>query len=224
MDLTAKRAAMRALSYGVYIVSAFARDTHTAAIVTWLSQAGLEPPRIMMGLKRDGRIYKEIKVSRKFVINLVGESQKAFAASFLKKCDVDGQKINGYPFRSGVTGAAVFADVAQGDFDPLIHGWPSWDADMHPSLRWIRRSTRSSSRWSWVEKMKVVPWWRWISPMRSMICRAVCESRFAVGSSAITRAGSYTATSNPFVTARLTSCWNRWILSPASPPWSRAHV
>lgn len=111
MDLTAKRAAMRALSYGVYIVSAFAGGTHTAAIVTWLSQAGLEPPRIMMGLKRAGRIYKEIKTSKKFVINLVGESQRPFAASFLKKCNVDGEKINGFPFRSGVTGAAVFMDV-----------------------------------------------------------------------------------------------------------------
>ncbi len=84
MDQTAKRAAMRSLSYGVYIVSAYANGVHNAAIVTWLSQAGMEPPRIMIGLKQDGRIYKEIKESQKFVINLVGESQKPFAASFLK--------------------------------------------------------------------------------------------------------------------------------------------
>jgi len=111
MDLSAKRAAMRSLSYGVYIVSAYSSGRHTAAIVTWLSQAGLEPPRIMLGLKRDGRIYREIEESRKFVINLVGESQKSFAASFFKKCEVEGQKINDYPFRPGITGAAIFDGV-----------------------------------------------------------------------------------------------------------------
>ena len=68
MDLSAKRAAMRSLSYGVYIVSACAKGKHSAAIVTWLSQAGMEPPRIMMGLRRDGRIYREIEESRKILL------------------------------------------------------------------------------------------------------------------------------------------------------------
>ena len=111
MDLAAKRSAMRSLSYGVYIVSAYANGNHTAAIVTWLSQAGMEPPRIMMGLKRDGRIYQKIRDSQKFAINLVGESQKSLAASFFKKCDVENNTINGYPFKPGITGAAVFEDI-----------------------------------------------------------------------------------------------------------------
>ena len=111
MDHSAKRAAMRVLSYGVYIVSAKSGDSITAAIVTWVSQASIEPPLIMMGIKRDGRIYREVKESRKFVLNIVGEDQKKIAASFMKKCEVDGNKINGYIFIEGKSGAPVFNDV-----------------------------------------------------------------------------------------------------------------
>ncbi len=111
MDQSAKRAAMRVLSYGVYIVSAKSGDSISAAIVTWVSQASIEPPLIMMGIKRDGRIYYKVKDSKKFVLNIVGEDQKKFAASFMKKCEVDGNKINGYIFTEGKTGAPVFKDV-----------------------------------------------------------------------------------------------------------------
>ena len=86
MDLSAKRAAMRILTYGVYIATAKSGDSVSAAIVTWVSQASIEPPLIMMGIKKDGRIYNDVKNSQKFVLNIVGEDQKKFAATFMKKC------------------------------------------------------------------------------------------------------------------------------------------
>ncbi len=95
MDLAAKRAAMRVLTYGVYIATAKSGESISAAIVTWVSQASIEPPLIMMGIKKDGRIFNDVKTSQKFVLNIVGEDQKKFAASFMKKCEVDGNKING---------------------------------------------------------------------------------------------------------------------------------
>ena len=111
MDLSAKRAAMRILTYGVYIATAKSGDSVSAAIVTWVSQASIEPPLIMMGIKKDGRIYNDVKTSQKFVLNIVGEDQKKFAASFMKKCEVDGNKINGFIFTEGKSGAPVFEDV-----------------------------------------------------------------------------------------------------------------
>ena len=111
MNQSAKRAAMRNLSYGVYIVSAKSGDSVVAAIVTWVSQASIEPPLLMVGLKKDGRIYREIQESGKFVLNIVGAEQKKFAASFMKKCEVDGNKINGFIFTEGKSGAPVFQDV-----------------------------------------------------------------------------------------------------------------
>ena len=102
---------MRILTYGVYIVSAKSDDSVVASIVTWVSQASIDPPLLMVGIKKDGRIYREIKASNKFVLNIVGAEQKKFAASFMKKCEADGNKINGYIFTEGITGAPVFDDA-----------------------------------------------------------------------------------------------------------------
>ena len=108
MDTSIRRKALRAFSYGVYIVSAKSKKVYSASIITWLSQASFNPPTIMMALKKDGRIEDYIKESRHFVINIVGQDQKDFAASFLKHCDVQGTTMNGYPFRCGKSGAPIF--------------------------------------------------------------------------------------------------------------------
>ena len=78
-----------------------------------------------------------------------------------------------------------------------------------PSHRRTMRGVCSSSRWSWVEKMKVRPRLRLRSRIRSISCVALCVSRLAVGSSASTSAGRCTM-------ARATA--TRW----RSPPESRS--
>jgi flavin reductase (DIM6/NTAB) family NADH-FMN oxidoreductase RutF len=108
MDTSIRRKALRAISYGVYIVSAKSKKGFSASIVTWLSQASFDPPLIMMGLKKSGRIDTHISESGCFVINIVGQNQKEFAASFLKNSVVQGNSINGYAFREGKTGAPIF--------------------------------------------------------------------------------------------------------------------
>lgn len=111
MDSSVKRKALRAISYGVYIVSAKSSKGYSASIVTWISQASFDPPLIMMGLKKSGRIDEYIKEAKHFVVNIVGKDQKDFAATFLKKSEIRGATINGYTFREGLSGAPIFEDV-----------------------------------------------------------------------------------------------------------------
>lgn len=111
MEISPKRKAMRALSYGVYLVTVKDGDDVSAAIVTWLSQAGMEPTKIMMGLKRDGRIYDQIRNTRKFNVNILGTEQKKMAATFMKKCEISGDSINGFMVSPGENGIPVFDEV-----------------------------------------------------------------------------------------------------------------
>ena len=69
---------------------------------------------------------------------------------------------------------------------------------MAPSSTRTRRSAMSITRWSWVEKMKVVPLLVHLF-IRSRICVPVTRSRLAVGSSASTIAG-WTASARAMAT------------------------
>ena len=62
-----------------------------------------------------------------------------------------------------------------------------------PSARRTIAFAFDITRWSWVEKMNVVPSVRFSSFIRSMMFWPVTESRFAVGSSASTRPGLVTS-------------------------------
>ena len=49
MDPQAKKVALRAINYGLYVLTAKDGDELAAASVNWLSQASFEPPLIMVG-------------------------------------------------------------------------------------------------------------------------------------------------------------------------------
>src|SRR5437764_7018749 len=51
MDPQAKKVALRAINYGLYVLTAVHDGEYGAAGVNWLSQASFEPPLVMVGVK-----------------------------------------------------------------------------------------------------------------------------------------------------------------------------
>jgi len=112
IEVSIKRKALRALTYGLYIASVKSESTYFAAIVRWLSQVSFKPAQIMIALERDGRYYSAAKKEGSFAVNIPGTAQKKLAASLLKGCHVDGKAINGFPFFEGKSGAPYFEECA----------------------------------------------------------------------------------------------------------------
>jgi flavin reductase (DIM6/NTAB) family NADH-FMN oxidoreductase RutF len=111
MDPEQKKISLRNITYGVYVMTVKSDNDYAAATVTWVSQASLDPPKIMLGLKRESKTAILVKKTQQFVLNILGESQKPMAKAFLKHAKIEGTNLNGYRFCSGETGAPILTDA-----------------------------------------------------------------------------------------------------------------
>ncbi len=99
MDRALRKEVLRKLHYGVYVVTAREGEAYSGALITWLSQASLEPPLVMMALRKDSKIYELLRTSGQGVVHILAEGQKDLAADFFKATKVEDGKLNGHPFR-----------------------------------------------------------------------------------------------------------------------------
>ncbi len=111
MDEKAKTEILRLIPYGLYVLTARDTDGVNAATVSWLSQASFEPPRIVVGLRRETGIWARVRSAGEFAVNVVGADQKSMAQTFFRHVEPEGDTLGGYPFRDGATGAPILADA-----------------------------------------------------------------------------------------------------------------
>ena len=111
MNEEAKKVALRMINYGMYLLTAKDGEDIAAGTVNWLSQTSFKPPLVMVGVKADGRLHSLIEKTRTFAVNILGSDQKNLAAEFFKPLKVEGRKINGTPYETGVTGSPILTDT-----------------------------------------------------------------------------------------------------------------
>ena len=112
MDPQQKRAALRAINYGLYIVTATHGGQTAAAGVNWVTQASFEPPLVVVCIKPGTETHDLALESGGFVVNVVGADQIDVAKSFFRPTVVEGDTLNGFTFHtSPVTGAPHLVDL-----------------------------------------------------------------------------------------------------------------
>src|SRR5229473_8574521 len=80
MDASAKKTTLRMIPYGLYVLTAAAKDGRVAAAtVNWVTQASFEPPLVVVGVKADSHVHAIIKESKAFALNFLGKGQQALA-------------------------------------------------------------------------------------------------------------------------------------------------
>ena len=115
LDPDQKKLALRAINYGLYVLTAKDGDDYGAGGVNWLSQASFEPPLIMCGVKADSGSAAIIDKVGAFGVSVLAEDQLDIGKAFFRSTEVDGNEINGVPFEPGPeTGS------------PLILACPYW--------------------------------------------------------------------------------------------------
>ncbi|HEY2428536.1 MAG TPA: flavin reductase family protein [Acidimicrobiales bacterium] len=112
MDPQAKKVALRAINYGLYVLTAIDGDQVGAAGVNWLTQASFEPPLIAVAVKADNDSHAIIEKTGTFAVNVLGEDQLDIGKAFFRTTKVENGTLNGYRFEPGPeTGAPLLVDL-----------------------------------------------------------------------------------------------------------------
>lgn len=112
LDPAAKKVALRAINYGLYVVTATDGSDYGAAGVNWLSQASFEPPLIMVGVKDDSGTAALIDKTGKLAVSVLGEDQLDVGKAFFRSTTVEGDQINGHRFEPGPeTGCPLLVEL-----------------------------------------------------------------------------------------------------------------
>ena len=106
-----KRAALRMISYGLYVLTAKVEEDIGAATVSWVSQVSFEPALVMVALRKGTGIHNLTKGSGRFVLNILGADQQEMASAFFKRTQVEGNTLSGYRFHLGENGMPILDDV-----------------------------------------------------------------------------------------------------------------
>ena len=112
MDVQDKKTALRMIPYGLFVLTGRSDENGAAAgAVNWVTQSSFDPPQVVVCVQKESFLHKVIEEAGHFALNAVGKSQEALAVRFFKPADVDGQKIGGYEFMLGSTGAPLLVDA-----------------------------------------------------------------------------------------------------------------
>jgi flavin reductase (DIM6/NTAB) family NADH-FMN oxidoreductase RutF len=112
MNADAKKAVLRMIPYGIYVLTADdGKGNIAAATVNWVTQSAFAPPLVVVGVKADSGTYKTVKAAQSFALNMLGKDQKALAFTFFRPADVIDGKLSGQAYRKGATGAPILVDA-----------------------------------------------------------------------------------------------------------------
>jgi flavin reductase (DIM6/NTAB) family NADH-FMN oxidoreductase RutF len=112
MDANAKKAALRMIPYGLYVLTVKGSDgAISAATVNWVTQTAFAPPLIAIGVKTDSGVYAALKTNKQFALNILGKGQQKAAFAFFKPAKVEGGTLSGEPFTSGANGAPILTNA-----------------------------------------------------------------------------------------------------------------
>jgi flavin reductase (DIM6/NTAB) family NADH-FMN oxidoreductase RutF len=112
LNADAKKAVLRMIPYGIYILTADdGQGGIAAATVNWVTQSAFAPPLVVVGVKADSGTYATVKAAGHFALNMLGKDQKALAFTFFRPADLSDGRISGQAYRKGETGAPVLIDA-----------------------------------------------------------------------------------------------------------------
>ena len=112
MNSDAKKAALRMIPYGIYILTADdGKGGIAAATVNWVTQTAFAPPLVVVGVKADSGAYQIVKTAGSFALNMLGKAHKGLAFTFFKPVNLADGKLSGQAYRKGTTGAPLLAEA-----------------------------------------------------------------------------------------------------------------
>jgi flavin reductase (DIM6/NTAB) family NADH-FMN oxidoreductase RutF len=112
MDEQARKTALRMIPYGIYVLTAGARDGDVAAAtVNWVTQTSFSPPLLALGVKTDSGVYAVARKTGEMVLNILGQGQQGAAFAFFKPSKYEDGKLSGEAVAWAANGAPILASA-----------------------------------------------------------------------------------------------------------------
>jgi flavin reductase (DIM6/NTAB) family NADH-FMN oxidoreductase RutF len=110
MDVQEKKTALRAITYGLYVMTASHDGEYAGGGVNWLTQVSFEPPLVAAGVKADSGLHALIEQTGLFAVNVLADDQLDIGKAFFRSTTVEGDRINDHKFERGVATDAPILD------------------------------------------------------------------------------------------------------------------
>lgn len=113
MNADAKKIALRAIPYGIYVLTADdGAGNIAAATVNWVTQTSFAPPLVAVAVKADSGPYAVVKSAGTFALNVLGKDGKGAAFTFFKPTEVGEGTLSGQPYTKGAaTGSPILSSA-----------------------------------------------------------------------------------------------------------------
>src|SRR5438067_10155361 len=114
MDVDARRAVLRAFSYGLYAVGVRAGERFNLFTANWLTQVSFEPPLVALAVEQDAYSLELIRESGRFAVSLLRADQREVAMTL------------GRAHRKTPAKATAFAHEPAPSGCPILLDSPAW--------------------------------------------------------------------------------------------------
>ena len=112
LDPNAKKLALRAINYGLHVLTATDGKEYGAGGVNWITQASFEPPLVVAAVKADSGSAAIIASTEAFAVNVLGADQLDIGKAFFRSTTMEDGELNGHPFEAGpVTGSPLLTET-----------------------------------------------------------------------------------------------------------------
>jgi flavin reductase (DIM6/NTAB) family NADH-FMN oxidoreductase RutF len=89
MDQQDKKVALRAITYGLYVMTASSGGEYAAGGVNWVTQTSFDPPLVAAAVKADSGLHALTEASGLFAVNVLADDQLDIAKAFFRSTEVD---------------------------------------------------------------------------------------------------------------------------------------
>jgi flavin reductase (DIM6/NTAB) family NADH-FMN oxidoreductase RutF len=111
MDEKAKKQTLLMIPYGLQVLGAAHAGKATVATVNWVTQAGFNPPLVVVGIKKDSGSHAMVKDSKAFALSMLGSGQKGIAGAFFRHVEPKDGKFGDFVYETGKNGAPIVSDA-----------------------------------------------------------------------------------------------------------------
>jgi len=122
--------ALRLLTNGLYVLTTCLEDSIHSAAVTWVSQVSVQPPLVLIALRRNSHLAHAVRKARRFALNILATDQQALAAPFFayQTAPLAAASLSGFAVRPDVGRCPLLTD-ALGWLECRVAGEPVTPGD-----------------------------------------------------------------------------------------------
>ena len=107
MDENAKKALLRFVPYGLYVIGVGRGDEANAFTASWLMQVSMQPPVIALGIRENSESLRRARAGGGLTVNYFGKAAHDTLLFFIKPVKDERHRLLEVPFHPAANGAPV---------------------------------------------------------------------------------------------------------------------